>query len=61
MYLEIAGDDRETVERQVLAHLWGEKTVRLTADRDGDRYLVTLSTAGGEPDGSAAATTTPLS
>lgn len=61
MYMEIAGDDRETVEKLILANLWGERTVRLTADRDRDRYLVTLSTASDEPDVSVAATATPLS
>ncbi len=60
MYIEIASNDRAAVERQILEHLWAEKTVRLTTDRDGDRYLVTLSTSGSEPDGKDAALT-PLS
>ena len=59
MYLEIESDDRAEVERQVLENLWGEKAIRLTADRDGNRYMVTMSTAGDEPDIPSTAVATP--
>lgn len=50
MVAEISSDDREAVERQVLASLWADKPIRLTARVVDGQYSVSIHSTGDEPD-----------
>jgi hypothetical protein len=48
--IQVESDDRESVERQVLASLWGREAIRLTASVVDGRYVVSMHSTGDEPD-----------
>jgi len=57
MFIQLRSHDRESVERQVVANLWGQKAVRLTAEVEDGQYCVSIHSPGDEPDGDYPAAT----
>ena len=59
MVLNVESEDREAVDKQILASLWGQKAIRLTASLVNGRYIVSAHSIGDEPDGESGTTMLP--